>query len=160
MSDANNYPLIDLIALGHKAAPPTSKPFASHIASLAIAVIHPHMDPGEVQGIRACIAHHLQVLRWSSYFLGIPISSNRFTDGSFDVEGREYVLPNSIIATVQEYRGALSDHSSGLASIVRTELRLGIELACVRSLHESDIATAKGVPLLTANSTRRESNGL
>ena len=142
-------PLIDLIALGHKSSAPTSKPFADPIAYMATAVVHRHLESGELVGIRACIKHNLESLSWRNFVFGFPISTDRYADGSFNLDGRDLILPNSIIASVIKYRDPLNEHSTGLAPIIYIELRRGIEWACVRSLYESHLESTQGIKLLS-----------
>jgi hypothetical protein len=143
-------PLIDLVELGRKRQTAAGKSFATKIVLLADDVVRRYMREDELLGIRACLRHQLRSLTWRTYAWFIPLGKYSFADGAFELEGRTYILPNSLIASVLKYREALSERETGLGQIIFAELVSGLEWACWISQFESHIETSFDIKLLSA----------
>jgi hypothetical protein len=151
MSKLFDSVLIDLIEYGRRQRKLVSKrSFAWHIVAMADRVIYRYNSSEQLLGIRSCIRHQLQSLHWYDYMFFIPLSRNRYSSGTFELTGRGYILPNSIIATTLHYREALNEAGTGLRSIVLSEFVCGLEWVCYESIFGSNIETWPEMPLLEA----------
>ena len=141
-------PLLDLVEYGRSRKPPAGKPFATAIALMADMVIRRDMNDRELRGVHACLRQQLRTLTWRSYAWHIPLSKYRFSDGTFELEGRTEILPSSLIATVLLYRPSLDEQGSGLSRIIFSELAIGLEWACYASQFESSVETSAAAKLI------------
>lgn len=149
MTGIFEFPLIDLVEYGKsRKRLPVGRPFATHIGSMANSVIHRYIREQELVGIRSCLRQQLRVLHWRSYLWIFPLSSSSFSDGTFELEDRTYILPNSIAATVLLYRAQLDEHASGLSRLVFRDLVNGLEWACHSSLFQAKPEAADAVKLI------------
>lgn len=142
-------PLIDLVEFGRNRKSAAGRSFGTAIALMADGVVRRYMGEDELLGIRACLRHQLRTLTWRSYTWRIPLGKYSFADGTFELEGRTYILPNSLLASVLKYRGALDEGGTGLGRIIFSELVAGIEWACWRSQFESDIENSRDTKLIS-----------
>lgn len=143
-------PLIDLVELGRNRQSAAGRPFAVKIALMADDVIRRYMREDELLGIRTCLRYQLRSLSWRSYAWFIPLSKYSFSYGTFELEGRTYILPNSLVASVLKYREALSERGTGLGQIIFSDLVAGLEWACWKSQFESKIETSRDIKLISA----------
>ena len=143
-------PLLDLVHFGRTHRAPCGKAFAIDIALMTDMVLHRYMSEPEVLGIRACIRQRLRTLKWRSCVWHFPVGAHRFADGTFELEERTEILPNSLIATVLLHRTSLDEGGTGLAPIIFSELANGLEWACYVSQFETKVeesANAKLIPV-------------
>ncbi|MDD2659784.1 MAG: hypothetical protein PHY54_08910 [Methylococcales bacterium] len=143
-------PLIDLVELGRNCKSAAGRPFATAIALMADGVIRRYVGEDELLGIRACLRHQLRTLTWRSYAWCIPLGKYSYSDGTFELESRTYILPNSLLASVLKYREALDERGTGLGRIIFSELAVGLEWACWRSQCESDLETSRDTKLISS----------
>jgi hypothetical protein len=107
-----------------------------------------YMPTGELRGVVSCVRQQLRSLKWRDYIWVIPLNSYRYVDGSFELEGRDQILPEAVVATTLRYREALNEHGTGLRSIIFGEFVRGLEWACYSSIFESRIEAMPQVPLI------------
>lgn len=148
-------PLIDLVELGRNRKCAAGRPFATAIALMAEGVIRRYMGEDELLGIRACLRQQLRTLTWRAYAWCVPLGKYYFSNGTFELESRTYILPNSLLASVLKYREALDERGTGLGRIVFSDLAVGLEWACWRSQFESGIETSRDTKLISAEELNR-----
>jgi hypothetical protein len=141
-------PLLDLVEYGRSRRPPAGKPFATAIALMADMVIRRGMNDQELRGVHACLRQQLRTLTWRSYAWHIPLGKHRFSDGTFELEGRTEILPSSLVATVLLYRPSLDEQGTGLSRVIFSELAIGLEWACYASQFESSLETSASAKLI------------
>lgn len=136
---------IDLVECGRRHPKKVAaKSFANHVVSLADDVIHTHMPMDELVGIRKCVNHLLRRLEWNEGFRVFPFRKQSYRDSSFKVEGREFMLADSVILTTLVYRTSLDEGVTGLRSIIFGEFVQGLEWICsaaIRTSRLDDVAT-------------------
>ena len=142
-------PLLNLVEFGRNRKPPCGKAFATGIALMADMVLRRQMNEQEVLGVRSCIRQRLRTLEWRSYAWHVPIGGHRFVDGTFELEGRTEVLPNSLVATVLLYRTSLDEGGTGLGRILFSELANGLEWACYASQFEKRVEASEHAKLIS-----------
>lgn len=106
------------------------------------------MPTGELQGVISCIRQQLRSLKWREYVWVIPLNSYRYIDGTFELKGRDQILPESVVATTLRYREELDERESDLCSIIFGEFVRGLEWACYSSIFESKLEAMPQVPLI------------
>ena len=158
---ALSEPLIDLVELGRGRGPATGKRFAADIVLMADFVIHRDMTKQELQGVRACLRYRLLTLEWRSYVWRIPLpEKHSFNRRTFEIEQRASILPDSLIASVLRYRGALDERAMNLRHVIFTDLVKGLEWACCISRNGNvvEFPAAKLISALEVDSYFCKSN--
>jgi hypothetical protein len=149
MSAFFQSPPIDLVEHGKRQSrPASSRRFAAHVVSMADQTVHRYMSTGELRGVLSCVQQQLRSLKWRDYIFGIPVNSHRYIDGTFELEGRDQILPEAVVATTLRYREALNEQGTGLRSIIFGEFVCGLEWACYSSIFESSLEPKPQVPLI------------
>lgn len=104
--------------------------FGSEIVDLAIHVVGGYPSELELHGIRSCLEHKISRIRHKRTFFYIYSSYSDIGD-DIKMSKKQRLLADSLIFSVIEFNNHLNEHHTGLASIVRSKLIRGFELACV-----------------------------
>ena len=106
--------------------------FGESIVRLVLGVVHGYNRKEDLGGIKLCLNHLLSKLKRKRYIWKIVYSVEDIGD-SIKINKLEYLLIDSLIYSVIEFRDHLNEHHSGLSHIVTSKLIMGFELACLWS---------------------------
>ena len=103
------YPTYDLLKYGQQMKKPVSRRnFARQVVDLATQLALSLNSSQQIQRSIELLHNQISGLRWKTYIFIIPVQSHSMSRDTCGPEGREDLLPESLLATVSFYKSQLN----------------------------------------------------
>ena len=144
------YPTYDLLKYGQQMKKPVSRRnFARQVVDLATQLALNLNSSQQIQRSIELLHNQISGLRWKTYIFIIPVQSHSMSRDTCGPEGREDLLPESLLATVSFYKSQLNFANQDERYFCKKSIGAGLEWLCQRMQYEGVHSAFNTVPLLS-----------